>query len=783
MAQVLLDAVSDNLVGEMVEACRLSGVPLVVAVPRTMHLQRYLVGATWDERHNKTCGGFSLDMIALCGSSFEVAATLALRAQEGDVVITKDLLVAGMTMGGGATALSPLGREHDIDTVWHGVAEREHIRAEGKLREYWAKTRLERKTRRSTARLMSELARCIPKLANTPRVEPIAGIRLVVDADPLPLAPALAAARTHDLPVVAIHNRRVHIDKELLMTDPIGDPGRGGFWVSDVDASKGYASARAALRGIVRTGDIVFTTSPKIAAFCLSQGAAAIDGKGRLVLPGRRETSQDQSMERFGMKNASPKLRSMLAATERALEAIPRWLGDDDRRLRGSLVTVEGPSVPHHPTRACSDAVGHDKARTCRDIAKTPTGMTKPAMSDHGGAEADRDIAKVPEGVTKGPRGNQPASKATRAAPSQEPVISQEAARVLAGLPTELTQNGWLERHPQVAEAWGAELLAAGSWIWQYPHAMLLSIRERALEIYGDEKALYSSEKRAGVTLLRALRGAGASDRVLGIDPSRRRRGTDVGAGLRWFVASDLSRRRSATFVISENLDPWCAMRESLTERGEKTVFGTAVDGAIYAAGSGAMEPEALDAVQAEMREGLGFGGIPNLLWWGDVDRAGIAFLSGVRKATSSPVAPFVAAYERMAMVADLEALPRDTSDPVLAPWQINEMAEELSKSAGKRFRLAIDRGLRIPQEITRVESGIVRIGTDAGPRKPHSSGPALIDRHIHPGGDSEIMDWEYHYLDGDPEDTEWEPLGLDGEAVESMDWSALTEEEPYYDE
>lgn len=300
----------------------------------------------------------------------------------------------------------------------------------------------------------------------------------------------------------------------------------------------------------------------------------------------------------------------------------------------------------------------------------------------------------------------------------------------LRGIWGGLTSNGWLKRHPSALEAWEPQLRTLGKWLVCNPEPRnLLSKRERSLEIFGDEKVLTSWEKRGGWSFPTVLGKCRMINARLGIDPSR---GLDGGGSgepwLRHFVVGDISKRRSVSIVISENLDPWRAMRDALLYNGVTTVFGTKVDGAVFGEGYRILEPEAIDAAAGLIRYETKFTGIIRLMWWGDIDQAGLYQLGSAMRRTDEVLVPFTQAYARMLDVAVLEHLPEDTSREPVPKWLVDMLSDELDANERKLLGMALDEGKRVPQELTRIDaqgpkmSAYARTGAyDRGDRRPTS--------------------------------------------------------------
>ena len=91
----------------------------------------------------------------------------------------------------------------------------------------------------------------------------------------------LAIARKRGLPVCAAYNEIMHVEKQLLLSDPTsGDDAVAGFWVELSPQPHEKDSADRWVLERVVAGDVVLTTDVPLMWSCLERGAAVIDRLG-----------------------------------------------------------------------------------------------------------------------------------------------------------------------------------------------------------------------------------------------------------------------------------------------------------------------------------------------------------------------------------------------------------------------------------------------------------------------------------------------------------------------
>ena len=216
-----------------------------------------------------------------------------------------------------------------------------------------------------------------------------------------------------------------------------------------------------------------------------------------------------------------------------------------------------------------------------------------------------------------------------------------------------------------------------------------LTLRELSYRVFGDEKFLaIESEGR------KLLRFMGVADLL---------RYRTVGkTEMLHYIPRHRKRPR---LVLSENLDPWANMRDALFLQGRTRILGKRVDGAVFGNGHLAMGSHQLaDLVATLAAEEV------RILYWGDLDRAGLNILARVAQEASGnaevpvSVKPFVPAYRLMLKRAmkrfpdPLDNKPTDQTEP--AGEGLALLEPRLKEKEAAYLRAALDGARLIPQEI-----------------------------------------------------------------------------------
>ncbi len=268
----------------------------------------------------------------------------------------------------------------------------------------------------------------------------------------------------------------------------------------------------------------------------------------------------------------------------------------------------------------------------------------------------------------------------------QSPEVTDVRVRII-GLDPRLWINGWLLSVPEAYVTYERELKALSQAL--DGRATLgdgtLSRRELSYQIFGDEKFLAIDSE--GAKLLHCM---GLTEMVC-CRPQPK-------LGMQHHVPRWHARMR---LVVSENLDPWTNMRDVMYRDGKKHILGERVHGVIFGDGHLANDAHKLP----ELVESLGADEV-EILYWGDIDRAGLQILDKLTRTADGrfAVTPFVAAYQLMIRRA-MERWPNpqdnEAAEQERVPVVGLELVEPLLKKKEAAYlRAVIEGDRRIPQEI-----------------------------------------------------------------------------------
>lgn len=214
------------------------------------------------------------------------------------------------------------------------------------------------------------------------------------------------------------------------------------------------------------------------------------------------------------------------------------------------------------------------------------------------------------------------------------------------------------------------------------------SLNQRAYEIFNNEKALDPHLDGSFCRLLRRL--------DIGDDALR----------LTVFAEPDL-----ATFIpygskgpilVVENGDTFATMRHVLGARPNAKVLGQQLGGVIYGAGGTVCTPGLLDRTL----DCIGYTG-EHVLYWGDIDRSGVALISRLREVSAVDIhlaRPFYRKMVQLQKARERRGFEVESACKQAFPEQLDEIAHEIPLSARWTFLQTVREGKRIPQEIVQLK-------------------------------------------------------------------------------
>lgn len=366
--------------------------------------------------------------------------------------------------------------------------------------------------------------------------------------------------------------------------------------------------------------------------------------------------------------------RAAIDALTRTLgQALPPQQRSKAPGIASGLVRLRSDSPSADDVRSVLDRYGADDEALAAAVS---AGVLSPARDGSGyslslpdegadGASADGDDGRGDAdkpgraGDGAAPGGDAGAGQARPKAPAREGALARQGTRSLSHLTCVRKQtpeanevrlqvvkldprlwiNGWLLSTPDAFLRFEREVRAIDAALADgtLPGDGTLSLRELSYKVFGDEKFL--AIEGDGRRLLQLM---GLPMDVVAHRPQPK-------MDLLHFVPK---RRRRLRLVVSENLDPWYNVRNALYLDGRKRVLGERVHGAVFGNGSLAGDTrrlfDLLDTLGAEEVE---------LLYWGDLDRAGLEILGNLARAAEDvsaegglavSVEPLAAAYRLM---------------------------------------------------------------------------------------------------------------------------------------
>lgn len=277
MAKIVLDARAGVLAGELSERCRLSGVSFVLAATIQEPFGDKTLGTVWDQQQSRLRGEFEL----IPASDERILEAL----NGGDALVTNSVVLAEKAIEIGVAVFHHNGWQYDkwFAVEVAGAQKARHIAEEAAV--YRALFAVKPPTAATFSRLVASISTVVPQLTRSTRVKPLYGSRLLVDADAFPIASVLAAARTHDMPVLAAHNKVRNIRKTFLCTDPTEPQDGSRFWIKEVIVPVKKNAADDVIAAEVRSGDLVFTADIGLTIRCLKVGASVIDQNAARYYP------------------------------------------------------------------------------------------------------------------------------------------------------------------------------------------------------------------------------------------------------------------------------------------------------------------------------------------------------------------------------------------------------------------------------------------------------------------------------------------------------------------
>ncbi|MDY5271420.1 Wadjet anti-phage system protein JetD domain-containing protein [Tractidigestivibacter sp.] len=264
------------------------------------------------------------------------------------------------------------------------------------------------------------------------------------------------------------------------------------------------------------------------------------------------------------------------------------------------------------------------------------------------------------------------------------PAETEVRAKILE-LDQRFWMNGWLLSHPGAYTLFERRLTAINDALVNGALPGDITRRQLAYQMGGDEKFFeYGSD---GHKLLRAM----------GMEDIIRHRPMPK-PDLLYHAPR---RRKHMRVLVTENLDPWLDVHDLMYEEGRTTVLGERIHAVVLGGGTPILEHNRL----ALLLDTLGADSV-EVLYWGDIDRAGIDIMVRLRDVLGDhyPFAPFAPAYQLMIDKA-LERYPdpadnEQTCQVNLGMPDMSLICDGLTEEAAAYARSVVEGCRLIPQEI-----------------------------------------------------------------------------------
>lgn len=215
------------------------------------------------------------------------------------------------------------------------------------------------------------------------------------------------------------------------------------------------------------------------------------------------------------------------------------------------------------------------------------------------------------------------------------------------------------------------------------------SPNQRAYEIFNNEKALDPHLEGPFCRLLKRLgTGADALHLTTFDEPD--------------LLATFIPHGSKGPILVVENGDTFETMRHVLGTRRRAKILGEELGGIIYGAGGTVCTPGLLDHT-------LDYVGYTNdyVLYWGDIDRSGIALVSKLRKTSTVSIRlarPFYRKMVQLQKARERLGIEAESACNQAFPEALNEISREIPLFARWMFLKTIREGKRIPQEIVQLK-------------------------------------------------------------------------------
>lgn len=388
----------------------------------------------------------------------------------------------------------------------------------------------------------------------------------------------------------------------------------------------------------------------------------------------RRKPAPARESEEPAETGVSPE--GSAAAEEAAEGSVAESEGAHDREVEASAASAPADAMTPEPAAAPETAATPEVAAV-PEVAAAPA--EKPGHSSAPRTQRGR-LRRFGKGGPSRPMQLSEVPYVRRGGPAETEV----RAKILE-LDQRFWMNGWLLSHPGAYTLFERQLTAINDALVNGALPGDITRRQLAYQMGGDEKFFeYGSD---GHKLLRAM---GMED-VIRHRPMPK---PDL-------LYHAPRRRKHMRVLVTENLDPWLDVHDLMYEEGRTTILGERIHAVVLGGGTPILEHNRL----ALLLDTLGADSV-EVLYWGDIDRAGIDIMVRLRDVLGEhyPFAPFAPAYQLMIDKA-MERYPdpadnEQTCQVNLGMPDMSLMCEGLTDEATAYARSVVEGCRLIPQEI-----------------------------------------------------------------------------------
>lgn len=395
--------------------------------------------------------------------------------------------------------------------------------------------------------------------------------------------------------------------------------------------------------------------------------------------PTESESSNVGPADRYSADEASSFDEEELSIEDASAEIVAE-------SARGVASDSNGEMIAEAEVSTSEDATAEASETADSDSAQQPDAQNKSAKQP--GRNRGRNVGRTRRRRSK----HDPnAAPATPTKLSEVPYVRrggpaemEERAKILE-LDQRFWMNGWLLSHPGAYTLYERELVAINDALVNGAFPGDITRRQLAYQMGGDEKFFeYGAE---GHKLLRAM----------GMEDVVRHRPMPK-PDLLYHAPR---RRKHMRVLVTENLDPWLDVHDLMYEEGRTSILGERIHAVVLGGGTPILEHNRL----ALLLDSLGADSV-EVLYWGDIDRAGIDILLRLREelAERCPVTAFTPAYQLMVDRAmERYPDPADNERTTQANLSMPDMAavcDGLTDEAAEYARAVVEGCRLVPQEI-----------------------------------------------------------------------------------